>query len=687
MAEEPFYSSQGSQYDRHKIGQDQGELDFSPQKPIHGRDVLSSSVKPKKPPTVTPKRFNKFFTPRPSLSTRAGRQSKAGRQLRDITKNGANRRRYSGRPQCDPFEIDENVPASSRAIKRRKVFVDLAGSPPQSSPLKYIQPASPMPIPVDATSSPTQVDHDALLEMLDPFQPLPKPIRRLRQQGPSQRILQRSFGGYDALSRGYRGFDHCTDWHVETANFVSTPGDIHAYHGTALPFCTTGCNTNSLVAIGDEEGSIRLIDSSSDSDFTKAHVLLRPHRNAVMDIAFSPDDFQLATASGDQTARIIDMHTQQTLCILSGHQSSVKQVRFQPHDENMITTSSRDGSVMVWDLRCAAKGSVQNLRTAFARAATAQDEAEPAVRYAKETVRVGAAHRSAKQLNSDDTPVSITTIQHLPNGREHLLLTATELNASVKMWDLRNISRTNPVPLSSTPLPESHARTRNFGINALLLSADGARIYTVCRDATVYVYSANHLMLGSAPDFSPSTARRRMPKDSKTALGPLYAFKHPQFRAGSFYVKAAVRQARGDRSEVIAVGSSESCSVFFPTDERHLQRPERRPEPEDDEPEDEMVLPTAPRRLSQMSTAPADESSFPIYEQGTALIRGHGKEVTSLTWSHDGDLITIGDDYRARCWRENAGKARELRRGGEGGGQRWGFGWADVEDGFDEEDG
>ena len=85
-----------------------------------------------------------------------------------------------------------------------------------------------------------------------------------------------------------------------------------------------------------------------------------------MDLAFSSDDFLLATASGDQTARIIDMRTQQTTHVLSGHTASVKQVRFQPGNEHVLATCSRDGSIQLWDMRCRGSNSIlQEPRASF----------------------------------------------------------------------------------------------------------------------------------------------------------------------------------------------------------------------------------------------------------------------------------------------------------------------------------
>lgn len=75
-----------------------------------------------------------------------------------------------------------------------------------------------------------------------------------------------------------------------------------------LPFCTTSCNTNSLTAVGDEQGGVGLLDSASShkDGFTKHYLAMREvHNNAVMDLAFSEDDALLATASGDQNSHVI----------------------------------------------------------------------------------------------------------------------------------------------------------------------------------------------------------------------------------------------------------------------------------------------------------------------------------------------------------------------------------------------
>ena len=106
---------------------------------------------------------------------------------------------------------------------------------------------------------------------------------------------------------------------------------------------------------------------------------------------------------------------------------------------------------------------------------------------------------------------------------------------------------------------------------------------------------------------------------------------------------------------------------------------------EDDEDEDD--LPSVPASVlpKPSTTTPADD--MPVYKQGTALVNGHMREVTDMTWTYDGDLVTLGDDSRARCWREGGGQAREFRKWQAGTNETWQCGWAEVEERWDEEDG
>ena len=403
--------------------------------------------------------------------------------------------------------------------------------------------------------------------------------------------------------------------------------------------------------------------------FGKPYLTMSAHENAIMDMEFSMDDNILATASGDQSAKIIDMQTQKTLHILGYHDSSLRQVRIQPGTgDKIVATSSRDGTVMIWDLR------TRQL---------------PAVRQnviVRKHDPIGAAQDA--HLPSK----SVTSLAFLKGGREHMLVTASEANACVKLWDIRSLqsnSRAKPKHLSSTRSPTSHRKTREYGVTCLTLSGDGSRLYATCRDSAIYAYSTQHLILGHAPELAADSGSKRPSKRAeKEGLGPLYSFRHPELRVSTFYVKAALRKASGDQTELLSVGSSENCAILFPTDERYMVR-----QSSDHEPLTAASTPTphsAMRRRntnnSQMfsSSGMTTEGDAPVYRHGTALLGGHSKEVTACTWTSNGELVTTSDQCDARCWREGP-EARKFRQAGPGDG--WQCGWADVESSWDEDEG
>ncbi|KAG9847603.1 WD40 repeat-like protein, partial [Aureobasidium melanogenum] len=663
-----------------------------PSSPIVASSPGRVSSKPKGQPSITPRRFTRFFTP---ITSRSSTNSKSNKRLKDITKNAVNQVKFNGFHDLPQFETPR---------KKRKILPTPDSSPVQpldSSPLRPLDyhPSNlshQQHYDFDASDIDQEDDEDEEEE-----KHYPTPITRLHNAGASSRILQRSFGGSRSIGRGSLQ-DHCVpDWRAQTAEFYSRPDDCHSYRGDALPFCVTRCNTNSLVAIGDEEGGVRLIDSAyADNSFSQHHVSFKPHRNAIMDMAFSSDDYLFATGSGDQTSRIVDMHTQQTRYVMRSHTSSVKQVRFQPGNDSIVATSSRDGSVMIWDLRCRGQDApVADFAVSFESGNGMVNVPRPhndTITYASSVNSM----RDAHGLQHERSDVSITALSFLSDSRSHLLLTATEANASIKLWDLRGKytsrrggpSRFSSVPVSSTREPEAHIKHRQYGISSLSLSGDGSRFYALCRDSTVYAYSTNHLILGSAPEYEASNSTQASkwfrPRQGLTGIGPLYGFRHPMFRSTSFYVKSALRPATLSQPEMLAVGSREGCAVLFPTDESLLQKKQIQlpssgtstPAGDHDE--------GSGFRSRIGSIGKYQDTSLPIYTQGTALIRAHGtSEVTSLAWSTEGELVTLGDNFTARCWREkDRNAAREMRICGEGQGARWGWGWADVE-GYDEEEG
>ncbi|KAF8449724.1 WD40-repeat-containing domain protein [Kalaharituber pfeilii] len=464
----------------------------------------------------------------------------------------------------------------------------------------------------------------------------------------ANRVLMRMLGSGSMTGARSVGGHHCLDWRYEVEGFYSRPEDVHLVYTPeqkpALPFTAAACHQNSLVGIGDESGGVRLLETEKDlaPGFSKVYLGIICHDNAVFDISWSPDDHQLATASGDQTARVFDVATQTCTNVLVGHRSSVKQAAFNPRNPSILSTCSRDGNIHIWDLRCV--GTPSSLGNHIT-------EHKPVnsilLAHSEPTPRKASARAE----------VSVTAVTWMIN-KDNTIATACEANSCIKIWDIRSThsKRKHPLAVESSATPAHHQgpRHRPFGLNCLSLSPDGTRMYAMCRDSIVYAYSTNHI-----------------------SQGPIHGYTHPRLHASTFYVKCSVSPDGG----LLGTGSGDGIAVVFPTDERYLDGNLYSSgvlHPEDGGP-----VVGGPESTTTSNKKKAGGSlqaaNYLKVGKGTALVRGHEKEVTDVTWSVGGELVAISDDLQVRCWRndDEGVKAEELRVGGEEEGRRWGWGWAE----------
>ena len=76
---------------------------------------------------------------------------------------------------------------------------------------------------------------------------------------------------------------------------------------------------------------------------------LKGHNLKIRHVSFSPNGIFLATASDDNTARVWDLLTGESVAVLEGHTAPVNSANFSP-DSKYIVTASEDQSVKIWDV-------------------------------------------------------------------------------------------------------------------------------------------------------------------------------------------------------------------------------------------------------------------------------------------------------------------------------------------------
>ncbi|VDI80479.1 denticleless [Mytilus galloprovincialis] len=247
----------------------------------------------------------------------------------------------------------------------------------------------------------------------------------------------------------------------------------------------------------------------------------RAHSNAIFDLAWMGGDSKLLSAAGDQTVVLWDVPTAKKLNSFQGHTSSVRSVNFKTNDPAVFATGSRDGHVMIWDIRCNKKG----LYTSPVQV----------IKNAHSVPHILKAKKKSKLGPSRDSQQSVTIVVY---QTDMTLLSAGAVDGCVKMWDLRkNYSSSIPDPMAKHTFNYSGVNKRSHGYSSLVLDSSCTQLFASCTDDIVYQYNLLSL-------------------DPK----PVAHFKGHQNK--SFYVKAAI----SPDDQFLLSGSSNEMAYIWKID-------------------------------------------------------------------------------------------------------------------------
>ncbi len=231
----------------------------NPSSPILPAFSHQSSNKPRKAPTITPRTFTRFFTPKSSLR-RGGRIGASRRVLRDITATGANRKGQR-KTEKDLGQAESwSDPGGTPRAKKRKRY-----TPPSpattvdfSSPLKRIHNESLIILDGDETDeeiTKSENDNDDFSQHDSPKINPDAHIRPITQSGYRTSLgqgLRREIGDHARATWSLSASSRTTqtyEYEHETANLYTKPEDAHSCHNIStpshhtIPFCTASCNS------------------------------------------------------------------------------------------------------------------------------------------------------------------------------------------------------------------------------------------------------------------------------------------------------------------------------------------------------------------------------------------------------------------------------------------------------------
>ncbi|NEO88609.1 MAG: WD40 repeat domain-containing protein, partial [Spirulina sp. SIO3F2] len=203
-------------------------------------------------------------------------------------------------------------------------------------------------------------------------------------------------------------------------------------------------NDGSQLLAAGADGTVKRWNILGGKLSKRKNQIIKAHDSEIWDIAISPDDKILATASWDKTIKLwkinsdgnIEKEPYQTL---RQHQNKVLSIDFSPDGQNFITSDS-DGKIIVWDLQGQKKqtisvpsGSVRRVRYSPDGKSIATVSDDYIVRVWHKNPQGHFGHDLMREFNGHQG--DIWGISYSPDSKT---LATASWDRTVKLWKLKS---------------------------------------------------------------------------------------------------------------------------------------------------------------------------------------------------------------------------------------------------------
>ncbi|XP_063221374.1 protein lethal(2)denticleless isoform X2 [Bacillus rossius redtenbacheri] len=199
------------------------------------------------------------------------------------------------------------------------------------------------------------------------------------------------------------------------------------------------------------------------------------HNNAIFDLAWSPRDMKLVTASGDHTAVLWDLCVGHCvpLAYFRSHSRSVKTTQFSPEDDNVVITGARDGNINVWDIRSFRRSNDLRPDNFISHAHS--------LKISTLTNSAGKKGRFQSATSSRASSITCLTFQD-----SCTLISCGAGDGCIKVWDLRK----NYCAYRGDPIPVHNLKhSGNVGFTSLVLDPGKVRLFASCLNGSIFCYN------------------------------------------------------------------------------------------------------------------------------------------------------------------------------------------------------